>query len=156
MKEIVKRELNDLVVAIENGITKHTTRQSLKALARWMKASKSASWINTIVPKEKTRFGELADELAEHDDIIADGEGFLPKGTNVTKYTENIETPAMDRLDALEVHRDRILHDMLGVTHGIDDILDEIKGLKQELHDVHQKVRAVTSAFNNDKRRRNK
>ena len=65
MKEIVKRELNDLVVAIENGITKHTTRQSLKALARWMKASKSASWINTIVPEEKTTFGELADELAK-------------------------------------------------------------------------------------------
>jgi hypothetical protein len=37
------------------------------------------------------------DPTAEHeDDIIADGEGFLPKGTNVTKYTENIETPAMD------------------------------------------------------------
>ena len=80
----------------------------------------------------------------------------LPKGTNVTKYTENIETPAMDRLAALEVHRDRILYDMGHAQKGIDDILDEIKGLKRELHDVHQKVRAVTSAFNNDKRRRNK
>ena len=141
MKEIVIRELNDLTVAIEGGISKRTTRQSLKALTRWIKAAKSASWINAIVPKEKTTFGELADELASD---------------------EGNEQPTRayrtDRalIDDLEVYRERLSLDMGSAQKGIDLNHDDIKSLKIELKDVHQKVRALTSAFNTEKRRKNK
>jgi hypothetical protein len=145
MKDIVIRELNDLVVAIEGGITKRTTRQSLKALLRWMKATRNASWINTIVPKEKTTFGEIADELAkdcvrservgesQRDDIIADAFTNWTKRHERTKYTENIETPAMDRLDALEVHRDRILHEMGVAQHDIHKLNTRVTTITKEV-----------------------